>query len=173
MNYHFQGWVHRMSGNFDQAIIDYQKALEIEPDYFLALNGLAQLFIIFKDYDKAEENLARCERSDPGNNWHKVVRAWLNAAKGKKEEAIELLEESGRSSRYNKIAVYSLLGLKEEAVKLLESEPIAQFRTSDYLDMLHNPVFDILRDTEEFRTALQKAKEIYEENLRKYEEVFL
>ncbi len=65
--------------------------------------------------------------------------------------------------------------LTVEAIRLLDKKPIAQYNQTggDYLDMLHNPVFYILRDTEEFKVALQKAKEIYEQNLLKYREVFL
>ena len=180
MNVHFRAWVYKLSGNFDKAIIDYQKALEIEPDYILALNGLAQLSIMSKEYDEAEEHLARVEKMSPDDRTAKSIRAWLCAAKNKKEEAFEFLEESGRileeggrGNRYHTIAVYSLLGLKEEAIKLLDNKPIAPYGTPDYLAMLHNSVFDILRDTEDFKVALQKAKEIYEENLLKYAEVFL
>ncbi len=171
----FRGWVNKMGGNFDQAIMDYQKTLELEPDYIYALEGLAQLSIMLKEYDQAEKLLARIDKLSPGNRYHKINRAWLYAAKGRKQEAIELLEESERTNRFQKIAVYSLLGLKVEAIRLLDKKPIAQYNQTggDYLDMLHNPVFYILRDTEEFKVALQKAKEIYEENLRKYEEVFL
>ena len=72
--------------------------------------------------------------------------------------------------------IYSLLGFKDEAIRLLDNRPIADLYNvdgADYLDMLHNPFFDILRDTEEFKVALEKAKEIYEQNLLKYGEVFL
>ncbi len=58
----------------------------------------------------------------------------------------------------------------------LDNRPIAENYNvdgSDYLGMLSNPFFDILRDSEEFQVALQKAKEIYEQNLIKYGEVFL
>ncbi len=99
----------------------------------------------------------------------------LYAVKGKKEEALQSLEAGGHKNRYYKIIIYSLSGFKDEAMKLLDYRPIADLYNhsgSDYLDMLHNPFFDNLRDRDEFRASLQKAKEIYEENLLKYGEYF-
>ena len=65
-----------------------------------------------------------------------------------------------------------------EALKLLAEKPYAGSTTGrhvelDYLDMLHNPYLDNIREMKEFQAALQKAKEIYEENLLKYAQVFL
>jgi len=96
----------------------------------------------------------------------------LYAVKGKKEEALQSLEAGGHKNRYYKIIIYSLSGFKDEAMKLLDNRPIADLYNHSG-DMLHNPFFDNLHDTEEFKVALQKAKEIYEQNLKKYGEIFL
>ena len=120
--------------------------------------------------------MARAEKLSPDYHRNKITRALLHAVKGKKEEAVQSLEEGGHKNRYYKIVIYSLLGFKDEAIRLLDNRPIADLYNvdgSDYLDMLHNPIFDILRDRDEFRASLQKAKEIYEQNFLKYGEIFL
>ena len=175
-NYAWLGFAHLSIGNFDQVIINYKKVLEIESTHLYALNDFARLLIMVKKYEEAEEHLARCEKINPDNRHNKITRALLYAVKGRKEEAFESLKASIRNNRYQKIVIYSLLGLKDEATKLLDNRPIAENYNvdgSDYLGMLSNPFFDILRDSEEFQVALQKAKEIYEQNLIKYGEVFL
>lgn len=176
LNYAARGSANRTIGNFDQATIDFQKALEIESDNSHALNRFARLLIMVKKYKEAEELLAKAEKLSPDYHRNKITRALLHAVKGKKEEAVQSLEEGGHKNRYYKIVIYSLLGFKDEAIRLLDNRPIADLYNvdgADYLDMLHNPFFDILRDTEEFKVALEKAKEIYEQNLLKYGEVFL
>ncbi len=169
LNYYWgRGITHRNLGNADQSIIDYQNALELEPDHRGILNGLAKSLMIAEKYSEAEEHLIKCEKLIPDHPDTKKTRALLYAALGKKDEALELLKDNGLNTKYNKMAVYCLLGLKDEAIKLIDNEPWA-----DYLVMLHHPYFEILRDTDEFKAALQKAKKIYEENLKKYQEVFL
>ncbi len=164
--YSLRGHDNRRLGNVDQSIIDYQNALALTPDHLSGLNGLARSLMIAKKYSEAEEHLIRCEKLNPDLPYTKRTRTLLYAAQGKKDEALELLKDN-RLDKYNKMAVYCLLGLKDEAIDLIDKEP-----WTDYLEMLHHPYFEILRDTDEFKTALQKAKEIYEENLKMYQEVF-
>ncbi len=166
--YHSRGVTHLRLGNVDQSIIDYQNALELEPDSRGIRNGLAKCLMIAKKYSEAEEHLIKCEKLIPGHPDTKKTRSLFGAALGKKDEALESLKDNGLNTKYNKMAVYCLLGLKDEAIKLIDNEP-----WTDYLAMLHHPYFEILRDTDEFKAALPKAKKIYEENLKKYEEVFL
>ena len=178
INYSYRGAAHRYIANFDQATIDFQKALEIESDDLYALYHFTQFLIILKKYKEAEELLAKSEKINPDDLLNKFIRALLYAVKGEKEKALQSLEEGGHKNRYYQIITYSLLGSKDEAIRLLDNKPIAGPQLfnpdeSDYLDMLHNPFFDILRDRDEFRESLQKAKEIYEENLMKYGEIFL
>ena len=118
--------------------------------------------------------MARSDKINPDYHLNKFTRALSYAVKGKKEEALQSLEEGGHKNRYYEIVIFSLSGFKDEAIKLIDNRPIAyNVHGENYLDMLHNPFFDILRDRDEFRASLQKAKQIYEENLLKYAEVFL
>jgi len=167
LSYAIRGEAHRSIGNFDQGIIDYKKALEIDSDYLLALRYLARLLIMLKNYNEAEEHLAKSEKINPVQRRNKFIRALLYAVKGKKGKAFESLEAGGfHYNRYNKVVVYSLLGLKDEAIKSIENKPI-----DNYLEMINNPFFDILRETDEFKAVLQKAKELYEGNLIKYRDI--
>jgi len=175
-HYYCLGITHRFVGNFDQAMIDFQNALEIDTDDRLALNYFARFLIAMKKYNEAEKLMARSAKINPGARSNKLNNAFLYAVKGKKDEALQSLEQGGfEDSRYRKIIIYSLLGLKDAAIKLIDKRPFGSSWNvlgSDYLNMLNNPCFAILRDSEDFKVALQKAKEMYEENLIKYGKVF-
>jgi len=175
--YRSRASAYRRLGDFEQAILDYQKALEVEPDDISALNSFAWSLIHLKKYSEAEEHLAKSEKIKPDYPRNESTRILLYAVRGKKKEALQSLERGDyKNSRYFKIIIYCVLGLKDEAVKLIDKRPFADpFNAvgSDYINMLNNPFFDILRDTAEFEVALREAKKIYEENLLKYGEVFL
>jgi TolB-like protein/Tfp pilus assembly protein PilF len=170
-----RGVAYRLIGDFDKANIDFQKALEIEHDNSYLLNRYARLLIIVNRLTEAEGLLERAEEISPDYHRNRITRAMLYAAKGNMEDAIRSLEEGGLKNRYNKIVVFSLLGFKDQAIQLIEKKPFADLYNnddSDYLDMLNNPIFDALRDTEQFKIALQKANDVYQENLNRYREIF-
>jgi non-specific serine/threonine protein kinase len=173
--YTHRGVAYRLIGEFDKASINFQKALEIEKDQPRALNRYVRLLIIKNKYIEADSILARVESLFPDYRRNKINRAMLYAVNGDEKNALQFLEEGGYRNRYYQIVIYSLLGLKDQALKLIRNEPIAELYNiddSDYLDMLNNPIFNILRDTDQYRTALLKANGIYKENLNKYREIF-
>ena len=131
-----------------------------------------QILIMRKQYDHAEKLITQAKKIsiDSGNY---TTQALLYAAKGKKDDALRSLKETVfKENRYYGVAIFSLLGLKDDALKLLDSKPIGKpsmaYFGSDYDDMLNNPFFDNLRDSGQFKVALMEAKGIYEDNLAKY-----
>ena len=88
-------------------------------------------------------------------------KALLCAAKGKKEKALSLRKNG---------PVYSLLGMKEEALKYLNNQTKKgneHFQYS-YLLLRNSPFYDNLRDNAQFKEILMKQKENYEEKLKEY-----
>jgi tetratricopeptide (TPR) repeat protein len=177
-NYRNRGIISFNLGNLNKAIDYLQTALDFESDDIPTRLWLARSNILLEKYREAEKHLNICESIDSGPQEPAILktRALLSAAKGNSEEAINLLNASGFTDNYSRISVYSLLGMKGEAIAILNAEPIAKAGNhygADYLIMQHNHIFDSIRNTNEFQEALKKAKEIYDEALIKYENVFL
>lgn len=114
-----------------------------------------------KRYDKAEEILARGEKTNPNADWVRKYRAILAAIKGEKEKALGLYKNS---------EVYSLLGMKDEAFGELNKEIRGSlpYPYIFYQDLIHNPFYDQLRRDTRFKIMLEREKKLYEDNLNKY-----
>jgi hypothetical protein len=83
------------------------------------------------------------------------------AAKGEKEKALAIRKSA---------AVYSLLGMKDEAIQYIEDEMKKDFEHHDcsYISLSNSPFYDSLRDDTRFQEILKKAKQKYEERLDRF-----
>jgi uncharacterized protein YeeX (DUF496 family) len=86
------------------------------------------------------------------------------AAKGEKDKALAI-RRSG--------AVYSLLGMKDEAIQYIQDEMKKDYEHHEcsYLSLLNSPFYDSLRDDTRFQEILKKAKQKYEERLKKFSDL--
>lgn len=67
--YHYiHGNIHFISGRYDPALNEYQRALEKNPEHGYACNNLANLYFLRKQYDLAREYLDRAEKCGAGIN---------------------------------------------------------------------------------------------------------
>jgi serine/threonine protein kinase/Tfp pilus assembly protein PilF len=148
-------------GELEKAKIYIEKALEIEPDNFWSLQDFCLLFIMMKKYDNAKEQLTRAEKINPGYPGIQSYRALIFAAKGEREKALSLRKNG---------PVYSLLRMKDEAIKYIDDEikkDKEHFQYS-YLPLANSALYDNLRDDERFHEIVKKQKKRYEERLKKY-----
>ncbi len=159
-------------GEFEEATIQIKKALEIDPDgYWLHLNYARQL-ILKKKYEEAEKEIATAEKIAPGRTRAQLYRALLLAAKGEKDRALKLINGMA-PYRYDVTSVYSLLGLKDEAIKYIEEgietgfEKVSEYMYS-YPYLKNNPCYKNLHDDPRFKEILKKEKKKHDEKLNKY-----
>lgn len=82
-------------GKIEEAIAEYQRALEIDPKFSDALHGLAQAYHARQDFDRAIEAAQRIVALDPEDilAWTAISRAYQR--KGMVPEA----EEAGNKAR--------------------------------------------------------------------------
>jgi len=68
------------------------------------------------------------------------------------------------------LQIYSLLGMKEEAISFLQNtiDRDRKLNTSYYWLYKTNPCYDKVRTDSRFQDYLDKYKDIYEDNLSKY-----
>ena len=58
-------------GEYDQAIVHYQKAIELRPDYLIAMANLVDTYVHKKDYEEAKIILEALRKLNPN---HYLVR---------------------------------------------------------------------------------------------------
>ena len=107
-------------------------------------------------HEKVDELLDDAEAQNPGVIWTNKYRAILYAAKGEKDLALSLDKN---------IEVLALLGMKDEAIDLLDEEILKRniMPYIYYLDLLNNPFYDNLRDDVHFKEIVQREKKLYHE----------
>lgn len=73
MAYYNRGWTYGAKGQYDQAIADYTRALEINPTYGKAYANWAIGYYLKKEYDKAWDDVNKARKLG-----HKVDAGFLN-----------------------------------------------------------------------------------------------
>jgi serine/threonine-protein kinase len=151
------------SGEFAKAAFYFEKYFELAPIEPLVFPGkYIALNIMMKRYDKAEELVARGEKTTPDAGWVKKYRAALQAVKGERDKALALWKD---------LDIFALLGMKNEAFRELDKE-IRGSSLSPYIyyqDLLHNPFYDKLRDDPRFQKLVDREKKLYDEAVAKFE----
>jgi TolB-like protein/Tfp pilus assembly protein PilF len=148
-------------GELEKAEISIGKAYEVEPDSIWIIFHKSLLLIKMRKYNEAEELLRKAERLHPRFSTIQNFKSLLLAAKGEKDKALAIRKNG---------AVYSLLGMKEEAIQYIENELKRDYEHHDcsYISLLNSPFYDSLRDDPRFQEILKKAKQKYEERLKKF-----
>lgn len=153
-------------GEFEKADRYFQQNIELDPKDIRHYGFYALNFIKRKQLKKAAEFMERAEKIEvlhPRAAYADIVyyRSILFAAQGEREKA---LTDNPNPHEY----VYSLLGMKDEAINklILRIE-----RGCHYLDLIHNPFFDALRDDLRFQDILEKEKNEYDRLVKIYHDL--
>jgi serine/threonine protein kinase/Tfp pilus assembly protein PilF len=148
----------------EKAEISIGKAYEVEPDSIWVILDKSLLLIKMGKYDEAEELLKKAERFHARFSNIQNYKSLVFAAKGEKDKALAI-RRSG--------AVYSLLGMKDEAIQYIQDEMKKDYEHHEcsYLSLLNSPFYDSLRDDTRFQEILKKAKQKYEERLKKFSDL--
>lgn len=149
------------TGEFEKAAFYFDKYFELAPVVLVFPGRPIALFLKMKEFKRVEDMLAQTEKDHPDYWGLPYCKALLFAAKGKKNEALELYQNS---------EVYSLLGMKDKAIEHLQkeirgSEPVPYLF---YWDLQNNPFYDNLRLDVRFQEILKKEKTIYDRFAQKY-----
>ena len=149
------------TGNFDKAALYFEKYFEIAPVVLIFPGRYIALNIKMEKFDVVEELIARTKENHPDYALLPYCEALLFAAKGEKEKALALYQNS---------EIYSLLGMKDEAIQHLNEEIRGRkkFPHIYYFHLLNNPLFDNLRGDSRFKSIVKREKKLYEEDLKKY-----
>jgi len=149
------------TGEFEKAALYFEKYFELAPVVLMFPGRPIALYIKTRKYKKVEELIARTEKIQPDYWGIPYGKALLLAAKGEKDKALALYKNS---------EVYSLLEMKDEAIKHLNEEirKSVPYPYIFYLDLLNSPFYEKVRDDPRFKEIVKKEKKLYEEYLKKY-----
>ena len=151
---------YRYSRQYDQALLQCQKALEIDSNYVLAHSTLAYNYLEMKMYNEAFKEIKKTLLLVNGDSRKSMILAKAYALSGRRNEAEVILNELINDSSEIFISKTSLASLylafdwKEKALNLLEEA----YLNRDY-ELIHlnkSPEFDSLRSDPRFINILKK-----------------
>jgi len=177
MNYLLSAACHYEVGDFQGAEFRIMQAKELKPDSQVLMVWHARVLIALKRLDEAEKKLLAIEairplRSDVMTT-ARNCRAQISALRGNKERALSLIEGEKEPYRYEITNIYSLLGMKDEAVSQIKKGNEEGFQlVKDYLYsypyLINNPFLDGLRDDPKFQELVRNEETKYRTKMKKY-----
>jgi TolB-like protein/Tfp pilus assembly protein PilF len=174
--YELSASCHWYIGEFEEGVELVTKAIELEKNYPSFYLQQVRNLILMKEYDKAEQEMAKAVSIQPNLSELAYHQALLFAVRGEKEKALRLIEGAERPYQYCITCSYALLGMRDEAVQNIQLgidigfEEIQNYLYS-YLLLERNPCFNNLRDDPRFVKILEKRKHIYDQRLKKVKDL--
>ena len=152
-------------GNLEQAGLDIQKAMEIEPDDWFASWRYSRHLILTNRITEAKKVLNRTNDSD---RLPAQIKSVLYALNGEREKAIQSYPEEGYP--HGKMTIYFIFKMVDEAIDHLTKriELYQNNGISHYLLLSHSSLYDFLRSDPRFPKIIEEHKKIYDKILTKY-----
>ena len=148
------------TGHVDDAILQAKKALDFEPNFWVAHLHLGSAYARQKQYDQATAEFEKAIQLAPENSRPKIALARLFMLRGDHKGAYAIAREleSHRSERFVPLsslaAIYSGLGNKDRALDLLEKA--VEERELPSFNFQDETLFDNLRSEPRFQNILKR-----------------
>ena len=169
-SYGARGWSFWLKGKIDSAFIEYERALQLEPNDSEVLMFYINNLLMMKMWQKADLLLTKFMNVSPTRD-PTILKAWLLAAKGRKQEALAEFEKSGAGNSYQRMVLNNLLGDTDKAIKYLverNQSEINDYSISRYIHLKNHPFYDSMRKDVRFQKILENEKEKYPLVLKYY-----
>jgi TolB-like protein/DNA-binding winged helix-turn-helix (wHTH) protein/Flp pilus assembly protein TadD len=155
------GWIHYQGREFDQAVYQFTKTLEMDPKYVPALLDLGATYTRNGEYNKAIAKFeeAKAVTGETGRILADLAQAY--ALSGRRSDALQIVRrlehssESGFVSAWDLALVHTALGDKTRAIELLEKA--ADERMGWIILLGVDPAFDSLRSEPGFQRLKQRV----------------
>ncbi|MFQ5637740.1 MAG: protein kinase [bacterium] len=156
-----RGWGYLLIGDIEPALQDFKEAHRIQPDLVPNLTGYAFALIIKQQYQQADDFLGLAESLPPGMAapFLARTRALYFAAIGEKDKALSVSKWGG---------ALAVLGMKEEALDLIDDDAQTENFLATYLPLVGLPIYDSLREEPRFQEIVRREKEKYESRIQRY-----
>jgi tetratricopeptide (TPR) repeat protein len=144
---------------YDEALEQYMKSLEIDPNFALAHKGLAEVYSKQSRFDKSLEEIDKAIALSKRSIFILDDVGYIYALSGRRTEAENVLEELESLSTetyvppYGRAAIYAGLGDSDKAMEWLGKA----YEERSFLAWIKvDPVFDELRGDHRFKSLLDK-----------------
>lgn len=149
-------------GKYQEAILAFQKVIEIEPKNIPARLGLGQVYIATKDYDKAEKVLKEVIQIDNNNILARESLFKVYIKENKLNEANSILLEMTQIDPKKDVKQFNSDLASAKAIntsKASYDQGVKQMNNSQYLAAIVSFQKVIKEDTERYSDAQKKAAE--------------
>lgn len=146
---------------YDQALEAYQKALEMNPDFWIGHMNIPEIYVIKGMYERAIAKIQEIKSLSGG--WYPELETWTGIAYvrlGKRDKAQEVLNNLIERSKKayvpstNLAQLYFALGENDQGFKYLEKA--YEERHRDMSHLIVNPAYDRVRSDPRFKAMLKK-----------------
>jgi adenylate cyclase len=148
---------------YDQAIEQERKTLDIDPNYMNAHRTLGMAYVQKSMYKEATTEFEKALVTNPGNPYVLSELGYALALAGKKAEAQKALDQLNELAKQKyvpagyRVMIYAGLGEKDKALEWLEKSYEEHYVVGDgTADIKVDPVFDSLRSDPRFRDLLRR-----------------
>ena len=183
-------------GLYHQAIKFYLRVLELSPGFLFSQGNLATCYLNTGDQANAADLIRKVMTASPDNPVYILDEAEILLRQKKPAEAKTILERAAKiglqarsplafsylhallaamnGDRDLALAesrspdIYALLGMKNEGIQAIKDILRENPNYYSYLDLVHNPFLDKLRDDPRFREIVAAQKKVYDGLLKKY-----
>ncbi len=155
------GWARYYSREYDQAIKNFEIALEMDSDFGPAHFFLGLVYVHVSLFDEAITEFEKASSCFGSSTLFIAARGYAYAASGRRDEAQKVLNELKRKSRrtyvpsYYRAAIYKALGDRDQVFEWLDK---AYEERDMWLALLKvDPIWDSLRPDPRFTALLRKV----------------
>ncbi len=113
--YGMRALAYSLRGAFDQALADYDKAIDLNPDYAVALNNRAWVYFKLGRGEEGERDVERALQLSPGSPYALDTRAHIRQADGDAEAALADYERAMRNGGDSMVKLYQC-GLRAQGL---------------------------------------------------------
>jgi len=148
-----------LARQYDEAIDQYQKSLQVDANFAIAHKGLAEVYAQKGMNDEAVAEIEKAIELSGRSIFILDDLGYVYARAGKKSEATKVLGDLDKISgdeyvpAYGRAVIYAALGHKEKTLAWLER---AYEERSFLVYLKVDPAFDTVRDEERFAMLLDK-----------------
>ncbi|MGM0467071.1 MAG: tetratricopeptide repeat protein, partial [Acidobacteriota bacterium] len=183
--YRLKSIAHWSIGEFEEGLKTINERQETEKDDFHIHLLSARSLIMMDQFTRAQEELDEINRIwtdslklEPGEqkSSFEPTLALLKAKKGQKDQALELIKDVENQHILPITCVYSLLGMKDEAIDNIRYGIEYGFqKNQSYLYpfplLQSNPCFDNLREDPRFIEISEQQKKRHKQYMKKYSDL--
>jgi tetratricopeptide (TPR) repeat protein len=113
--YGMRGLAYSLLGVFDKALADYDKAIDLNPDYAVALNNRAWVYFKLGRGSEGTDDVERALQLSPGSPYALDTRAHIRQAEGDAEAALADYESAMRVGGGRMVKLYQC-GLRAQGL---------------------------------------------------------